>query len=364
LARAQKRHSWASLSASAGVSVARIFLRSNAGSDAIDSASEAFDGVIGGVLIALLDLRFEFALQPGARHHQIGDAAEQAVDALVIIDFTRLRGHAFARLFRRKGLIWRVFVTQLEAPLRGKVTVVEPGGYTNFKALVGNFHVQPVISKSGPIKDLDGNVIQTAAGNPGFPNTFNPTATQSLGYAAQMLEAGVDVVYAYIADVHDNRSGSGTFGPGEAGYVAQTKQYDVAFGKFFARLAAAGITKENTLFIVAPDENDHFAGGTPTPANCDGINTPCTYPAPQKGEININLNRLMRPSATTPRRSRSTTTMHRPSTSPVQQRTRSALRRPIRSPGRLRAISMRWSRPILAPGIRTSCPRSWLIRPK
>jgi hypothetical protein len=169
----------------------------------------------------------------------------------------------------------------------------EPGGYTNFKALFGNFHVQPVISKSGPIKDLDGNVIQTAAGNPGFPNTFNPTATQSLGYAAQMLEAGVDVVYAYVADVHDNRSGSGTFGPGEAGYVAQTKQYDVAFGKFFTRLAAAGITKENTLFIVAPDENDHFAGGTPTPANCDGINTPCTYPAPQKGEININLNRLM-----------------------------------------------------------------------
>jgi hypothetical protein len=53
-----------------------------------------------------------------------------------------------------------------------------------------------------------------------------------------MLEAGVQVVYLYISDVHDNRSGSGTFGPGEAGYVAQLKQYDTAFGKFFARLGA------------------------------------------------------------------------------------------------------------------------------
>src|SRR5262249_32365281 len=95
----------------------------------------------------------------------------------------------------------------------------EPGGYTGFKALFGNLHVQPVISPGGPVKDLDGNVIQTAQGNPGFPNIFNPTATQSLGYAATMLEEGVPVIYVYIADVHDNRSGPGTFGPGEAGYV-------------------------------------------------------------------------------------------------------------------------------------------------
>ena len=169
----------------------------------------------------------------------------------------------------------------------------EPGGYVGYKALFGNLHVQPVISPSGPVKDLDGNVIKTAQGNPGFPNTFSPTATQSLGYAATMLEAGVPVVYAYIADAHDNRSGSGTFGPGEAGYVAQLKQYDDAFGKFFARLAAHGITKDNTLFVVVPDENDHFVGGQPTPANCDGVNVPCTYPAGQKGEITAVINRLL-----------------------------------------------------------------------
>ena len=169
----------------------------------------------------------------------------------------------------------------------------EPGGYVGYKALFGNLHVQPVISPSGPVKDLDGNVIKTAAGNPGFPNIFNPTATQSLGYAATMLEAGVQVVYLYIADAHDNRSGPGTFGPGEAGYVAQLKQYDTAFGKFFARLAADGITKDNTLFVVVPDENDHFAGGTPSPAHCDGVNVPCTYATGQKGEINAVINRLL-----------------------------------------------------------------------
>jgi hypothetical protein len=169
----------------------------------------------------------------------------------------------------------------------------EPTGYNGFKGLFGNVSVQPVISPSGPVKDLDGNVIADAFGRPGFPNGFSPLATQSLGYAATMLEAGVQVVYLYIADAHDNRSGSGTFGPGEAGYVAQLKQYDTAFGKFFARLTADGITKDNTLFVVVPDENDHFVGGAPSPSNCDGVNVPCTYAAGQKGEIDVLINRLL-----------------------------------------------------------------------
>jgi len=167
----------------------------------------------------------------------------------------------------------------------------EPNGYTGFKGLFGNVNVQPVISPSGPVKDLDGNVIADQFGHPGFPNLFNPLAKQSLGYAATMLEAGVQVVYLEIADAHDNRSGFGTFGPGEAGYVAQLKSYDTAFGKFFARLAADGITKDNTLFVVVPDENDHFVGGPPSPANCDGVTVPCTYA--NKGEIDAVINRLL-----------------------------------------------------------------------
>jgi hypothetical protein len=168
----------------------------------------------------------------------------------------------------------------------------EPGGYAGFKALFGNKYVQPKISPSGAVKDIDGNVIQDSSGNPGFPNLFNPSAAQTLGYLATMLEANIPVVYGYISDAHDNHvTGSGTFGPGEAGYVQQLADYDAAFGKFFARLAADGITKDNTLFIVTSDENDHFVGGAASPAGCDGVTTPCTYA--KKGEINADLSRVI-----------------------------------------------------------------------
>jgi hypothetical protein len=174
----------------------------------------------------------------------------------------------------------------------------EPGGYDGFTALYGNANVQPQISPSGPVKDLDGNVIADSHGNPGFPG-FDPLASQTLGYAATMLEAGVQVVYMYISDAHDNESPavSGvsssdetTFGPGEQGYVNQLAAYDVAFGKFFERLARDGITKDNTLFVVTADENDHFVGGAPSPANCDGIHIPCTYV--KKGEVDADLSRV------------------------------------------------------------------------
>src|SRR5215467_11300638 len=48
----------------------------------------------------------------------------------------------------------------------------EPGGYSGFNALYGNLYIQPVINPSGPILDLDGNVVAsvTSTGTfPGFP---------------------------------------------------------------------------------------------------------------------------------------------------------------------------------------------------
>jgi hypothetical protein len=176
---------------------------------------------------------------------------------------------------------------------KGKADVLtdEPGGYQGFNALFGGVNVQPAVSPHGPVKDIDGNVIADASGNPGFPNTFNPSASQTLGYLATMLEAGIPVVYGYIEDMHDNHASTGTFGPGEAGYVAQLAAANEAFGKFFARLAHDGITKDNTLFVVTADENDKFVGGAPSPANCDGIRIPCTYQ--QIGEIDANLTRLL-----------------------------------------------------------------------
>jgi len=171
----------------------------------------------------------------------------------------------------------------------------EPGGYVGFNALFGNKNVQPVINPSGPVLDLDGKVIADSHGNPGFPG-FDPTASQSLGYVATMLEAGVPVVFYYIADAHDNELGpslssESTFGPGETAYVQQLKVYDAAFGKFFARLKADGITKDNTLFVFTADENDHFVGSSPSPANCDGVHVPCTYT--HVGEIDTFVDRLL-----------------------------------------------------------------------
>ena len=153
----------------------------------------------------------------------------------------------------------------------------EPGGYNGFKGLFGNAHVQPQISPGGPVLDLDGNPVADSFGNAGFPG-FDPSASQTLGYLAAMLEAGVPVVYGYIADAHDDHVNNVAFGPGEAGYVAQLAAYNDAFGKFFARLARDGITTENTLFIITADENDHIAGVAGSPKNCDGVTIPCTYP--------------------------------------------------------------------------------------
>ena len=185
----------------------------------------------------------------------------------------------------------------------------EPGGYTGFSALYGHKFVAPVISPNGPLNDLDGNLITDDSNppNPGFPGFGEIDAAQSLAYVAAMQEAGIPVSFAYISDVHDNASfgnshapavcftdpEQGGLGPGDVCHDAQAAAYNEAFGKFFARLQKDGITKENTLFVITADEGDHFAGGPPTPANCDGVNIPCTYPAGDLGEIDTNLTALL-----------------------------------------------------------------------
>ncbi len=167
----------------------------------------------------------------------------------------------------------------------------EPNGYTGYLGLFGNKYVAPQISPNGPMTDLDGNTIQDSKGNQGFPGFDSMSASVSLSYVAAMQEHGVPITYAYISDAHDNHTAGTAFGPGEAGYVAQLKAYDDAFGKFFTRLNNDGINKSNTLFVFTADEGDHFVGGAPSPANCDGVTTPCTYS--QIGEIDANLTGLL-----------------------------------------------------------------------
>jgi hypothetical protein len=172
----------------------------------------------------------------------------------------------------------------------------EPGGYTGFNGLFGAKYVDPLIFPGGTPTDLDGNTIQDATGHVGFPGFDGMEATVTLSWVAHMQESGIPVTYAYISDAHDGHGTSGNihfaYGPGEAGYVQQLKDYDRAFGKFFANLAAHGINKSNTLFVFTVDEGDHFVGDAPTPAGCDGVTTPCNYN--RVGEINADLRRMIR----------------------------------------------------------------------
>jgi hypothetical protein len=169
----------------------------------------------------------------------------------------------------------------------------EPGGYNGYQALFGAKYTNPAISPNGPVTQVDGTtpIIDPYTGVNAFPGFDGMTAANSLGYVAQMQEAGVPVTYAYLSDAHDNHSTATAYGPGEAGYVAALKSYDTAFGQFFTRLAKDGIDKSNTLFVVTSDENDHFVGGSPSPQNCTGVTIPCTYS--QIGEVNANIRGLL-----------------------------------------------------------------------
>jgi len=58
--------------------------------------------------------------------------------------------------------------------------------------------------------------------------------------------------------------------------VAALAAYDKALNLFFTRPANDGINPTNTLFVIRAEEGDHFVGGPPKPAGCDGVTTRCT----------------------------------------------------------------------------------------
>ena len=210
----------------------------------------------------------------------------------------------------------------------------EPGGYSGYQGLFGHRYVAPqlgagtpnlthngyeVTNAAGNLVDLNGNQLNGAflTNHPGFPGFGSINASQGLAYVADMQEAGVPVTYGYVADIHGNEhipgvtacnSAPAALGSGSACYIAQAQYYNQAFGTFFQRLAADGITPANTLFVLSSDEGDHEAGANvgraiqPTPANCDGATvsgttvTPdvqCNYPAGSFGELAGNLTGLL-----------------------------------------------------------------------
>jgi hypothetical protein len=177
----------------------------------------------------------------------------------------------------------------------------EPGGYSGFLGLFGTQQINPFLTGQDAgvaLTDLLGNPITDTSGNPGFPGFGTISAAQSLAYIAAMQEHGIPITYAYISDAHDNHATGNAFGPGQAGYVAQLQAYDQAFANFFTRLASDGINQSNTLFVFTVDEGDHFVGAAPSPTGCDGVTTPCTYPAPAGqtsgiGEVQVNIDSLV-----------------------------------------------------------------------
>jgi hypothetical protein len=190
----------------------------------------------------------------------------------------------------------------------------EPGGYSGFNALYGAKYVDPAITGGNAcVNNTAGAPITDPKGNCGFPGFDGMLATNTLGYVEQMQENGVPVTYGYISDAHDfhvpntttDAFSSSAQGPGEFNYQQQLKAYDDAFASFFSNLAANGIDKSNTVFIVTVDEGDHFAGGIGSPdpahpgslaythancaANAQGV---LNCPSNQIGEVNANLQPL------------------------------------------------------------------------
>jgi hypothetical protein len=175
-------------------------------------------------------------------------------------------------------------------------TTSEQAAYVGYKALHGAQQINPLLSSDPWVTALDNSHVVDPFGQPGFPGFDGMSAAASLAYAAEMQETGVPVTFAYISDAHDFHGVAGNdhqaYGPGSLGYVQQLKAYDDAFGAFFSRLASDGIDKTNTLFVFTVDEGDHFVGGSPTPADCDGVTVPCDWTG-QVGELNANIDTLV-----------------------------------------------------------------------
>ena len=167
----------------------------------------------------------------------------------------------------------------------------QPGGYQGYQAVFGAKYLDGELHPGGPLTNLDGAVITDGNGLPGFPGYDSMQPVNALAYTLDMQTHGVPVTYTYLTDAHDNAVTGNGMGPGEAAYESQLAAYNQGFAAFFTDLAAAGITARNTLFVFGEDENDHYVGSAPSPADCDGIQIPCTYS--QLGEVGLNLQGLL-----------------------------------------------------------------------
>ena len=153
----------------------------------------------------------------------------------------------------------------------------EPGGYTGYQALFGHRYIAPqlgagtpnltengyqVTNAAGNLVDLNGNQINGAylTNHPGFPgfSTHQRLADPGLhGRPAGKGRPGGQRVHLGPAWERGHprpvrvRQRAGRAGQRRVPATsAQAQYYNQAFGTFFKRLAAAGITPKNTLFML------------------------------------------------------------------------------------------------------------------
>lgn len=84
----------------------------------------------------------------------------------------------------------------------------------------------------------------------GFPGWPLRAVEYPLTVTALMQERGIPVTFTYVENLHANRR------PGT--YDDVLARYDAAFSALFERLAADGITPDNSLFVFTTDEGDHL----------------------------------------------------------------------------------------------------------
>lgn len=83
----------------------------------------------------------------------------------------------------------------------GAMTMVEPEQFSRHKHAAAAVAVRrwDDLAKDPSVRQLDGTEITGFGG-------FDPSPSYTLGYLTALLQAGVPVVYGYIADAHDSRN--------------------------------------------------------------------------------------------------------------------------------------------------------------
>ena len=174
----------------------------------------------------------------------------------------------------------------------------EPGGYSGYKALFGLKYIAAGTWRRSR--------ITTEVPLTGFNQlNFDPTPAQTLAVVETMLKKGIP----RRLRLHRRR-------PRQSGRPSPQRRTYFRPRRDSLRETTRAITtplsarslptsrplesmQSNTLFVFTPDEGDHFVGGAPSPANCDGAkieqdgavvpDVPCTYGTNGVGELDLNL---------------------------------------------------------------------------